>query len=351
MDPVYLKDYKPTSKLKVKSHTVDRAKFPTIDCHGHFADFFCGIYAGDGGWVKPDIPRIVEAFQGYNIQKVVNLDGFWHGFLDMSLEDILVPFREYPDFFINFVSIYTELAKKPGFDQYIRQHLTQAKELGVRGVKLFKLTSLYVETGPYQFEPGLNISIDDDRLSPIWKTAAELDMPVLVHIGDPEAFFDPVDKHNERYLSLLRNPEWAYYGKGTYSFEELMQAQKNLLSKNPDTTFIVAHVGSNAENLAFVSECLDAYPNMYVDLAARFDELGRQPYTAREFFIKYQDRILFGTDVYTHNLGYVYDLPFRFLETFDEYITGGFWPTYGIGLEDDIRKKIYHDNAAKILGF
>ena len=197
--------------------------------------------------------------------------------------------------------------------------------------------------------PGRNIRIDDKRLAVIWDTARELKMPVLAHIADPEAFFDPVDQYNERYLELKAHPEWSYYNTGTYTFEELMEAQQNLLANNPDTTFIIAHVGSNSENLKFVGECLDKYPNMYIDIAARINELGRQPYSSRKFYIRYQDRILFGTDVYTHNLGYQYEPYFRFLETWDEYITGGMWPTYGIGLEDSILKKIYHDNAVKLI--
>jgi predicted TIM-barrel fold metal-dependent hydrolase len=349
MRKIYLHDYRPKSRLKVEEHIILKSKFPAIDCHGHFADFYCPLYSKPGEWIKPDISKIKDTFLENGIVKVVNLDGFWDGFFGISLEDILGTFSKHDDFFINFVSINTNLANQPNFEQYVRQHLKKSYELGAKGIKLFKHVSLMVEQSPGVYVPGRNIRIDDKRLSVIWETAAELNMPVLVHIADPEAFFDPVDEHNERYLELIEHPDWSYYGSGTYTFHELMEAQQNLLASNPETVFIVAHVGSNAENLKFVSQCLDKYDNMYIDIAARIDELGRQPYTSRKFFLQYQDRILFGTDVYSHNLKYQYSPYFRFLETWDEWIPGGWWPMYGIGLEDSVLEKIYYKNAEKIL--
>jgi len=349
MESVYLHEYCPKHKLKTESHRVTRSRYPAIDFHGHFADFYCSLYADSGRWVKPDIDRIVDTFRQHGIIRVVNLDGFWDGFFGLTQEEIFAAFERHRDFFITFVSVNTNLVNEPNFEKHVRKHLKKARDLGAKGIKLFKHVSLMIEKEPGVYVPGRNIRIDDKRLAVIWDTARELKMPVLAHIADPEAFFDPVDQYNERYLELKAHPEWSYYNTGTYTFEELMEAQQNLLANNPDTTFIIAHVGSNSENLKFVGECLDKYPNMYIDIAARINELGRQPYSSRKFFIRYQDRILFGTDVYTHNLGYQYEPYFRFLETWDEYITGGMWPTYGIGLEDSILKKIYHDNAVELI--
>ena len=183
-------------------------------------------------------------------------------------------------------------------------------------------------------------------------------LPITIHIADPIAFFEPIDGRNERYEELCEHPDWSFNGPGLFSFQELMRQQENLMRSNPGTTFIVAHVGSCAENLGFVSEQLDRYPNMYVDLAARFAELGRQPYTAARFLEQYADRVLFGSDFDPVDLG-TYDISYRFLETKDEYFdynpdgvipTQGRWKICGVGLSSDALKKIYHDNALRLLG-
>lgn len=353
MEPIYLYQYCPNYKLKTKYSRISTPKYPVIDFHGHFADFYCGLYSEGKPWVKPDIDSIdsiVNTFRQKGVAHIVNLDGFWDDFFGLTQEEIFKAFERHQDFFTIFVSVNTGLVDEPNFEQYVEGHLKKAYHLGAKGIKLFKHVSLMIEKLPGVYIPGRNIRIDDKRLDVIWQTAKELKMPVLAHIGDPEAFFDPVDRYNERYLELIRHPDWSYYGTGTYSFKELMDAQQNLLADNPEVIFIIAHVGSNAENLEFVASCLDKYPNMYIDIAARINELGRQPYTSREFFIKYQDRILFGTDVYTENLAWQYEPYFRFLETKDEYISGGMWPIYGIGLEDSVLKKIYYENAEKLLG-
>lgn len=347
--PLYLHEYRPNSKLRVESHKLQKPRFPAVDFHGHFADFYCPLYAGGKPWSPPDIPEVIDTLRANGIHRVVNLDGFWDGFLGFSQRQILDVFRPYDDFFITFVSVNTERAKQPGFEPYVREHLSRARELGARGIKLFKHVSIMLPQDDGSYLPGRNILIDDERLRVIWATAAELGLPVLAHIADPEAFFDPVDEHNERYLELLAHPDWSFHSK-TYAFAELLQAQRNLLSGNPDTTFIIPHAGSNGENLAFVSDCLERYPNMHIDIAARIDELGRQPYTARAFFERWQDRILFGTDVFPDTAGWVYGAYFRFLETWDECIPCGQFPAYGIGLPDDILRKVYSQNAERLLG-
>ena len=179
-------------------------------------------------------------------------------------------------------------------------------------------------------------------------------MPVLAHIADPVAFFKPVNGRNERYEELLHHPDWSYAKEGLYTFEELMEMQENLLLENPNTTFILPHGGSYPENLGFVSHCLDQFPNLYIDIAERISELGRQPYTCRKFFHRYQDRILFGTDAYPSQMQRRYPPYFRFLETWDEYFDYSSyntrWKIYGIGLEDEILEKIYYKNAERVLG-
>jgi len=197
--------------------------------------------------------------------------------------------------------------------------------------------------------------VDDERLSPIWETAGELGFPVLIHVADPVAFFDPIDETNERWEEIGANPDWAFTSPPFPQFMHIMNCFKNLVSRHSSTTFIGAHVGCYGENLGWVGQMLDECPNYYIDFSARLGELGRQPYTARKFFIQYQDRILFGTDASPDIDSY--RLFYRFLETDDEYFNyntsevpgQGRWYVHGMYLPDDVLKKIYQENAKKVL--
>lgn len=350
--PLYLHEYHPESGLVAEKHEITRPKFPAIDVHGHFGAIYSDLWLKEfNKSARPDLNETVEMLKRNGIKKAVNLDGFWDGFMGLTTDHVLKSLKPHEDFFINFVSVNTEMATEDGFDAYIKKHLTESRKKGMRGIKLFKHVSLMVINEKGEFVPGRNMAIDDPRLKVIWETAARLDMPVLAHIGDPYAFFRPVDGSNERYEELVQHPDWQFSKPGMYKFEELMEMQENLLADNPDTTFIIAHAGSWPENLGFVGGCLDKYPNMYIDIAERINELGRQPYTCRKFFQRYQDRILFGTDAYPWNMDYRYPTYFRFLETWDEYFSqyNDRWKIYGIGLEDDILEKIYYKNAEKVL--
>ncbi|MDW7658999.1 MAG: amidohydrolase family protein [Bacillota bacterium] len=349
--PLYLHEYRPISKLTVERHPIRKPRFPVIDVHGHFADLYLPLYAERSEeWIPADVESLVAVLRQQGIRNIVNLDGFWDGFMGLDLQTVIEATRDYPDFFINFVSVDTTRIGEPDFADRVRRHLTRAYSLGFRGIKLFKHVSLMVEERPYVYRPGRGVRIDDPRLDVIWQTAARLDWPVLVHIADPECFFDPVDAHNERYLELLAHPDWAYAGSGTYSFAELMLAQENLLGNNPETTFIIPHVGSNAENLGFVSGLLHRHANLYVDLAARINELGRQYHTAHRFFLEHADRILFGTDVYTRTAAWCYEPYYTYLETCDDAIGGSSWTMTGQGLPDAVLEQIYWKNATRILG-
>jgi predicted TIM-barrel fold metal-dependent hydrolase len=189
---------------------------------------------------------------------------------------------------------------------------------------------------------------------------------VAIHVSDPEAFFLPINRFNERFEELNNHPSWSFYGRDFPSNQEILEARNRVFARHPRTQFIALHVGNNAENLAYVSDCLDRFPNMHVDLAARVGELGRQPRAARKFFEKYQDRIIFGTDAVPHTTSTpqqlfgdeLYEIYFRFLETEDEYFDyapapkppQGRWQIYGIGLPETILKKVYYENAARLLG-
>jgi predicted TIM-barrel fold metal-dependent hydrolase len=199
----------------------------------------------------------------------------------------------------------------------------------------------------------------------MWDACGQLGLPVAIHVSDPLAFFTPIDRFNERYEELHRHPDWSFYGRDFPSNAEILEARNRVFARHPKTQFIALHLGNFAEDLDNVSENLDRFPNMFVDTAARKGELGRQPRRARKFFDRYQDRILFGTDA-TPNASEVpqqiyndkmYEIYFRFLETDDEYFDyapaaippQGRWRIYGINLPDEILKKVYVANAARLL--
>jgi len=199
----------------------------------------------------------------------------------------------------------------------------------------------------------------------MWDACGQLNMPVAIHVSDPVAFFTPTDRFNERFEELNNHPDWSFYGKDFPSNAQILEARNRVMARHPKTQFLVLHVGNFAEDLENVSGNLDRFPNMSVEIAARIGELGRQPRAARKFFERYQDRILFGTDAVPHGdelpqqvfNDKLYEIYFRFLETDDEYFDyaparvppQGRWRIYGIQLPDPILRKVYHENAARLL--
>ena len=347
-----LSDYDPISRLSVAEHEVLAPRLPVFDAHIHIG----ALEMDDDSNNPGDVGEMVGYLKDSGVVGVINLKMFW----GKSLEEHLRTLDGHEDFIHTFASVDVSRLEEPDFPAYVDDLLRQFKAMGIRGLKLWKNIGCYLKdsSGVY-FRP------DDCRLRPIWDAAAKYDMIILFHIADPVSFFTPVDKNNEFYESLCENPEWSFYdcgSKGLNSFEALIEAQDNLLTQNPDTTFIIPHVGSYAENLAWVETQLDKHPNMYIDTAARNNLLGRQPYTARDFFIKYQDRILLGTDYFSGAASDVtrdfYADHYRFFETFDEYFRPirnwgwgqGRWNIYGLGLPDEVIRKFYSENAMRLLG-
>lgn len=344
MNDILLSQYKPRSELRVDQHEVMKPKYPVFDVHTHMGSLLLG-----GNYEsKYDTGEFVKTLEYYGIKTSVNLDGVWGSGLDRMLNKT----KGYEDRILTFGWIDTSDIDNPVFAKNTEKVLKEGYERGIRGIKLWKNLSLGQKDSKGKYIP-----VDDRRLDPIWDTCAELNIPVLIHIADPIAFFKVIDEHNERYEQLCLNPDWSFCRPEFFKYEELMEMQEKMLYNNPHTTFIIAHFGSSSEDLRFVARCLDSYPNMYVDTAARISELGRQPYTSRDFFIKYQDRILFGSDHCPTAIP-VYDIYYRFFETRDEYFDhdkddgrdlNGKWKIYGIYLPDEVLGKIYNRNAEKII--
>ena len=353
-----LSDFEPRSMLRVKETRVERPKFPVIDFHTHLS-----WSPGPGKEGGPEFParpeEILPVMQRKNIRMMLNLTGG----RGPVLEEVLrVWHKPYPDKFLVFTEPWWNKVADPNYPKLQADEIERAHRAGARGLKVLKTLGLYlrenVTTGPL-------IKVDDRRFDPMWEVAGALKMPVAIHTSDPEAFFLPIDRFNERWEELHAHPDWSFYGKDFPSSRELHEARNRVMARHPKTQFVCLHMAI-AEDLGTVSEWMDRYPNMWVEFGARIGELGRQPRTARRFFEKYQDRILFGTDAVPHGHEYpqqifcdeLYEIYYRFLETEDEYFDyaparippQGRWKIYGLGLPDSILRKIYHDNAVRLLG-
>ena len=334
-----LKDFDPASMLHGPSHNVDRAKFYVIDVHNH---------QNDAMRIDDHMPpeRVVEIMNNTNVKTVVILTGMWGEKLQAVIDEMVKP---YPGRFIVFSQIDFSKIDDPNFSQEMVAQLDDAMRRGARGLKQLKDLGLSVRD-----KAGKLVAIDDSRLDPIWEECGRLGIPVSIHSTDPEAFFHPVDKNNERYEELTEHPDWSFYGPQFPTKESLLAARDRMFAKHPHTTFVALHMANWPENLDYVSHLLDTLPNVMVEFGAREAELGRQPRRAREFFVKYQDRIMFGTDNGMDEA--MYRNHFRWLETGDEYFDywgypgQGRWKIYGMELPDSVLEKIYHKNAERIFG-
>jgi uncharacterized protein len=329
-----LKDWKPRSQLVTRQTRVLYPRFPVIDIHNHLRRV-------------ENLAAYLKAMDEAGVQMCVSLDG---GSANEGYKAHLEALSSVsPDRFLVFFRPDWSRIDEPEFGTSEAVRLEEAVRAGVRGLKIAKDLGLTAKDAS-----GRVIPVDDPRIDPIWAKCGELGIPVMIHVSDPKAFFTPVDELNERYDELGAHPNWSFYGSGFPSKEEILRQRNRAIARHPDTIFIGAHMGNLPEDLGTVATWLESFPNFYVDIDARISELGRQPYTARKFFIQYQDRILFGTD--TPPDAEAYRTYYRFLETDDEYFdpSGGHhlqgrWMIYGVHLPEEVLEKVYNKNALKIL--
>lgn len=336
--------FRPKAQLVVKTTRVDRPRFPVIDAHLHLSPPF------GGDWRAQPVERVLEAMDAAHVTAVVDLDGGWG---ERILDAHLRHFKERaPERFVHFGGVDWSQWERHGdrFGAWAAARFRAQVARGAGGLKIWKPFGLHARD-----QRGSLVALDDERLIPLWETVAELNVPVIIHVADPVAFFDPVDAHNERWEELRAHPDWHFPSPPFPSFPSLMGAFARLLERHPRTTFIGAHVGCYAENLGWVAALLGRCPNFYVDISARLGELGRQPYSARRFFLRYPERILFGTDA---DMGLeTYRLYYRFLETDDEAFSyaladppgQGRWSVYGLFLPDEVLQQVYYKNAERVI--
>jgi predicted TIM-barrel fold metal-dependent hydrolase len=357
-----LSEFQPKSMLHVPESKVARSRYPVIDVHTHLSfrlKSSHGVGLGEDLEFLTEPGTVLPVMDRKNIHTMVNLTGSSGKGLDQAIARFEKP---HPQRFITFTEPLWDQSNRPDYGRVQAEAMQSAKKAGARGLKVLKTLGLYLRE---QVTEGPLVKIDDRRFDSMWEACGSLGMPVAIHVSDPEAFFLPTDRFNERFEELNNHPDWSFHGKDFPSNAELLEARNRVLARHAKTQFILLHVGNDAENLPYVSECLDRYPNTFVELGARIGELGRQPRTARRFFDRYQDRILFGTDAVPNGTDtpqqifddQLYEIYFRFLETEDEYFDyapapippQGRWRIYGLGLPDQILKKVYQQNAARLL--
>ncbi len=367
-----LADYQPKSMLVVDENAVSSARYPAIDMHTHVSSVFRRTPGPDDalqGTAAERLNQISQWMDELNLQTLVNLTGGTGEQLQHTVTEMV---QQHPGQLITCtVPTYARL-NEPGYPEWQAEELSRAKERGAIGLKILKTLGLSLREGGFgdsereADQQGPLVKIDDPRFDPMWDAAGQLGFPVFIHVADPDAFFIPTDRFNERWEELGNHPDWSFYGQDFPPKADLLAARNRVIERHPNTTFIGLHVANRPENLDEVSSWLDTYPNLHVEIGARLGELGRQPRRARKFFEDHADRVLFGTDASPNGTSVpqqdlepeMFRCYFRFLETVDEYFDyspaptppQGRWKIYGIGLPDEILKKVYHDNAARILG-
>lgn len=325
-------EYNPTSTLMVPGNEVQQAKFPFIDVHSHQRD------------MSPErLKELIKDMDGLNEAVMVNLSGGSGTNLKKMIENINA---NYPQRFVVFANVDFDGVGNPGWADNAVSQLEQDVRNGAKGLKVYKSLGLR-----NMDSEGKRLAIDDPRLDPVWAKCAELGIPVLIHAADPKSFWDPMDSDNERWLELKTHPRRKRSDTDPAPWQQIIDEQHRMFKKHPNTKFINAHMGWFANNLEKLGQLLEEMPNMSVGIAAVISELGRQPNNARAFFVKYQDRILFGKDSWQPAEFPTY---FRVLETNDEYFPyykkyHAFWAMYGMGLPDEVLKKVYYGNALKLI--
>lgn len=325
-------EYNPTSTLVVEGEIVNRAKFPFIDVHGH-----------QYRMSEQDLAPVIAAMDTLNLKVMVNLSGRSGAVLKQALNNAN---SNYPGRFVLFANVDFSGVGGSNWTENAVAQLREDVAAGAVGLKVYKSLGLRnTDTD------GQRVAVDDPRLDPIWAACGELGIPVLIHTADPKPFWDEFDGNNERWLELKLRPRRKRSATDPAPWEQLIAEQHNMFKKHPSTNFINAHMGWFANDLGKLGQLLDQMPNMYVGIGAIIAELGRQPRTARKFFIKYQDRILFGKDSWVPEEFPTY---FRVLESDDDYFPyhkkyHAFWAMYGLDLPDEVLKKVYYKNALKIV--
>ncbi|KAB2967386.1 MAG: amidohydrolase [Thermoanaerobaculia bacterium] len=341
--------YDPPSTLRVPEHHVTRAKYPFVDVHNHQPRLD-----------EAELREVVAAMDAMNMAVMVNLSG--RGFVrstgpdgrprwnidspQVLREAIALTERVAPGRIVHFTNVDFSSVGAPGWAEQAVRQLEEDVAAGARGLKIYK--SLGMDSTDVE---GRRVAVDDPRLDPVWEACARLGVPVLVHTADPAPFWQPKDAANERLYELIEVPGRYRDPATNVPWERLVAEQHALFRRHPKTNFINAHLGWLGNDLERLGRLLDELPNVTTEIGAVLAELGRQPRFAREWLIRYQDRVMFGKDAWEAT---EYPYYFRVLETADDYFPyyrrrHAFWKLYGLDLPDEVLRKLYYGNALRLV--
>ena len=329
---ISFEEYTPKSTLVAPQNPRTKAKFPFVDVHGH-----------PRGMASPEkIDQLLKEMDAMNLKMMVNLDGGWGEKLKKTLDHLR---GKYPNRFVVFANVDFSNMDDPNWSKRVTAQLEQDIKNGASGLKVYKNLGMDVKDSKGR------VKVDDPRIDPVWALCGRMKVPVLIHTADPAPFWLPQDRYNERWLELKEMPGRARSPEKYPPFETIIAEQHRMFKKHSGTSFINAHLGWYGNNLGELGRLMDEMPNMYTEIGAVLAELGRQPRYARQWFIRYQNRVLFGKDTYTPS---EYPTYFRVLESADEYFDyyrrrHAFWQMYGLDLPDEVLKKLYYKNAAKLI--
>lgn len=336
----------PKALMKLPRTPITRAKFPAVDFHVH------------GGQLRTaeDYQKMIKVMDETGLGVLCNMDGGFGVAFDRNMQ-VGQPFR---DRIIHFARLDFTGINEPGWPAKTAAELERTFLAGAAGLKINKVLGLDLKN-----TDGSYIQADDTRFDPIWEMAARHNKPVMIHISDSYGRFLPIGPENERYEAGLwrSNTEGNYYQTGHVTPDVIEKARETMHARHPKTRFVNAHVAMLYYDMDKVTAFLDKYPNADVEISAAVQDLGRAPLLIRKFFLKYQDRIFFGSDGNPGRGIEEFWVPhWRFLETYDEHFdhpaqmrspTGaplhGRWRISGIGLPDEVLRKVYYANALRYL--
>lgn len=339
-----LRSYTPRPAARRQVSEVDRARFPVVDAHAHLGRWLTG------DWAAPDVAELLATMDAANVATVANLDGMWGS----ELRANLARYDEaYPGRFVTFAQWdRTLFGEHTDFGERLAAQVREGAADGARGLKVWKDLGLHLR------DPARALVMpDDERLDPVWQACADAGLPVLMHTGDPLAFFDPLDETNERLEELLENPDWWFGDRSRFpTYDALADSFESLVARRRDVTFLGAHAAGLAEDLGRLDRMLGAYPNLHADIAARVSELGRVPRATAALIQRHPDRFLFGSDG-VPPAAEEYAMSFRFLETADEHVPyspdpippQGRWAISCLDLPDEVLAEVYEGNARRLI--
>ena len=328
--PPSIIDYRPKSTLVVDEHPVPKAQYPVVDIHSH------------QNVTAQNMAQLIQEMDALNLRVLNNLSGGSGAELKQKVDVIRA--SAHKDRFTVFANLdFRDYAS--GWGAKAAAQLEQDVRNGAIGLKIFKNLGMTATKAD-----GTRIPVDDAELDPVWAAAGRLNIPVLIHVGEPPQFFEPPDFTNERWLELALFPSRRNYDPSKVKFAQLIEERDRMFAKHPKTRFIAAHFGYHGHDLKTAATLLDRLPNVYLEVAAVLYDFGRQPRAAAAFFTKYQDRVMFGKDTYAPS---EYPYYWRVFETADEYFDyyrdyHAFWKLYGMDLSDQVLRKLYYGTALKV---